>query len=56
MKQKRKYNKARLKVVQLSGRQQLLAGSDAGGGGNAPQQLNFTATSLSGLGDATTLQ
>ena len=52
--QKRKYNEARLSVVRLSGKQQLLAGSDAGGGGNAPQMMG--STTIGSLGAAESLQ
>lgn len=34
MKEKRKYSEARLNVVRLSGKSQLLAGSDGTSGGN----------------------
>ena len=41
MKQKRNYEEARLSVVHLSGKTQLLSGSDETGGGGAPAQASF---------------
>ena len=52
MKKKRFYEEARMKVVNLSGKSTLLAGSDAGGGSGAPA---FGAT-LSSMGTEGSLQ
>ena len=50
------YCDAQLKVVQLSGKQQLLAGSDAGGGGGGNAPMYSNTTSMTGLGSPTSLQ
>lgn len=58
-KEKKAYEKARLRVVQLSGKSQLLAGSDTGGasgGGNNPNYSPAAGVTLSAMGAEGSLQ
>ena len=59
MKQKRIYSEARLNVVRLSGKSQLLAGSDnggGGGGGNSPTYSPTAGVTLQAMGAEGSLQ
>ena len=59
MKEKRKYSEARLNVVRLSGKSQLLAGSDnggGGGGGSAPSYSPVAGVTLQAMGAEGSLQ
>ena len=53
MEKKRIYEEARMKVVNLSGKSTLLAGSDAGGGSSPAPAFG---SSLSSMGEAGELQ
>ena len=57
MEKKRIYEEARMKVVYLSGKSTLLAGSDAGGGGgNNPSYSPAAGVTLSAMGAEGSLQ
>lgn len=57
MEKKRFYEEARMKVVNLSGKSTLLAGSDAGGGGgNSPSYSPAAGVTLSAMGAEGSLQ
>ena len=57
MEKKRFYVEAQMKVVNLSGKSTLLAGSDAGGGGgNSPSYSPAAGVTLSAMGAEGSLQ
>ena len=59
MKERRNYSEARLNVVRLSGKSQLLAGSDnggGGGGGNSPTYSPTAGVTLQAMGAEGSLQ